>query len=651
MEMEYVECVTCPLCRDPMCVTIPHVTEHLERKHLLRTSAAVLAGNMFANSQANEEVWIILKEFDQKNKEIEYMEKSKIAALQILYEKDVAIKKLKEEITELKNNVVGTPPEAFQEIEVQKQEIHQLKVKNASLAYEIDTLRKEREAENARLKEYNNSQAIQFKLLKKGLGDEKRSFNFRIDRLTVELSETKDNLDGLKRVNSKITTNCDNLQNRWESTEKQLVEARASSLQNCNESERMKKEIENQHNEILEIKVRNASLISEMENLEEINAQLKEDLKTLKTQVFTGKSVHKLKTGSLTNELFQTKKNLEGLKKENELIKNNCMDLQHLCIKLEEFLEKKCRETSLLSKNLKEIKKNKVVEEKASSKVLEDLNKQIIKLGMGVENEDFNMNNKLETLTQDSTEKIKDMKKSFDKEKVYLEDALTKKESEVTTLRNEFSHALNQANLLNRDLKKHQQNLVEHFQTILKAKQMFRNTSNPVPGVEGSVMKLYEEALDTVVKSLVQDFAGQQVLKINTEAESLHNYLSDRSPSENEEQTEYNEKAQEEWQEQQQMQPNWKAKENCRYGQKAKKQKRGQANGHDPDANIKKSRAHKRRFRCGECERCRKPNCGKCRKCKDMKMFGGKGTVRQACEERKCQEMAGGGVRQEAGPR
>eukprot|EP00092_Neocalanus_flemingeri_P019554 GFUD01021184.1.p1 GENE.GFUD01021184.1~~GFUD01021184.1.p1 ORF type:complete len:635 (+),score=214.47 GFUD01021184.1:73-1905(+) len=610
---------------------------------------------MFANSQANEEVWIILKEFDQKNKEIEYMEKSKIAALQILYEKDVAIKKLKEEITELKNNLVGTPPEAFQEIEVQKQEIHQLKVKNASLAYEMDTLRKEREAENARLKEYNNSQTIQFKLLKKGLGDEKRSFNFRIDRLTIELSETKDNLDGLKRVNSKITTNCDNLQNRWESTEKQLVEARASSLQNCNESEKMKKTIENQHNEILEIKVRNASLQSEIENLEDVDAQLKNDLKTLKNQVFTGK----LKTGSLTNELFQTKINSEGLKKENELIKNNCMDLQHLCLKLEEFFEKKCKETSLLSKNLEEIKKNKVVEEKASSKVMEDLNKQIIKLGMGVENEDFNMNNKLETLTRDSTEKIEDMKKRFDKEKIKLEDALTKKESEVTKLRNEFSHALNQANLLNHDLKKHQQNLVEHFQTILKAKQMLRNTSNPVPGVGGSVMKFYEEALDTVVKSLVQDFAGQQVLKINTEAESLHNYLSDRGPSENddftaapsEEQTEYNEKAQEEGQKHQQTQPNWKARDNCRYGQKAKKQKQVKANGHDPDANIKKYPALKKRLRCGECERCRKPNCGKCRNCKDMKMFGGKGTGRQTCEERKCQEMAGGEVRQEAGPR
>eukprot|EP00092_Neocalanus_flemingeri_P000276 GFUD01000296.1.p1 GENE.GFUD01000296.1~~GFUD01000296.1.p1 ORF type:complete len:452 (-),score=130.40 GFUD01000296.1:42-1397(-) len=53
---------------------------------------------------------------------------------------------------------------------------------------------------------------------------------------------------------------------------------------------------------------------------------------------------------------------------------------------------------------------------------------------------------------------------------------------------------------------------------------------------------------------------------------------------------------------------------------------------------------HKRRLRCGECEGCKKSNCGKCRNCKDMKMFGGKGTGRQACEGRKCQGMAGGKV-------
>jgi len=45
---------------------------------------------------------------------------------------------------------------------------------------------------------------------------------------------------------------------------------------------------------------------------------------------------------------------------------------------------------------------------------------------------------------------------------------------------------------------------------------------------------------------------------------------------------------------------------------------------------------NKRRLRCGECEGCKKPNCGKCKNCKDMKMFGGKNTLRQACVGRKC---------------
>ena len=44
----------------------------------------------------------------------------------------------------------------------------------------------------------------------------------------------------------------------------------------------------------------------------------------------------------------------------------------------------------------------------------------------------------------------------------------------------------------------------------------------------------------------------------------------------------------------------------------------------------------KKRMRCWECEGCRRENCGKCRHCRDMKMFGGKGRFRQACQDRKC---------------
>eukprot|EP00092_Neocalanus_flemingeri_P034345 GFUD01037352.1.p1 GENE.GFUD01037352.1~~GFUD01037352.1.p1 ORF type:complete len:522 (+),score=147.37 GFUD01037352.1:50-1567(+) len=486
MEMEYTEYVTCPLCRDPMCVTIPHVTEHLERKHLLQTSAAVLAGNMFANSQANEEVWIILKEFDEKNKAIEFMEKNKIAALHVLHEKDLEIKARNEKVNELKKKLTGTPKEPFQSIEQQQKEIHELKAKNTSFAYEMDTRRQEYE----------------LKVLENKLKCEKE--------------------------NGKIRRNCETLQSQLESTKTLLVEveARTSRMKKCVENERIThhKETENQRKQILELKNRNASLSSEMENLKfqliavenklkrgkeskAENAQLKDLIKTLKEQLVTEKS--------------NLKENIDGLKKENELIQNNC-------VKFEEFIEKKCVEAKALGRNLEEIKKNcegldkenekiknncinlqrlcvecKVVEEIKSCKLAAVLNKESMKLKIATENE----------------------------EKVYLEDSLAKRESEIVTLSNKFRHALDQANLLNIDLKKHQQNLGEHFQTILKARQIIKNTSNLAPGVDGSVMKMYEEVVDSAVKILVVDSVGQQVLKLSSEIESLHNYLSDKTTS------------------------------------------------------------------------------------------------------------------------
>ena len=42
------------------------------------------------------------------------------------------------------------------------------------------------------------------------------------------------------------------------------------------------------------------------------------------------------------------------------------------------------------------------------------------------------------------------------------------------------------------------------------------------------------------------------------------------------------------------------------------------------------------RHRCGKCENCEKPDCASCAHCIDMKKFGGKGKLRQACKERKC---------------
>ena len=43
-----------------------------------------------------------------------------------------------------------------------------------------------------------------------------------------------------------------------------------------------------------------------------------------------------------------------------------------------------------------------------------------------------------------------------------------------------------------------------------------------------------------------------------------------------------------------------------------------------------------RRKRCGSCDGCRSNDCGDCHFCRDMVRFGGKGTLKQCCEKRKC---------------
>ena len=48
----------------------------------------------------------------------------------------------------------------------------------------------------------------------------------------------------------------------------------------------------------------------------------------------------------------------------------------------------------------------------------------------------------------------------------------------------------------------------------------------------------------------------------------------------------------------------------------------------------------KRKMKCGMCDQCLKLDCGQCRNCKDMTKFGGTGKSKQACMERKCENMA-----------
>ena len=65
-------------------------------------------------------------------------------------------------------------------------------------------------------------------------------------------------------------------------------------------------------------------------------------------------------------------------------------------------------------------------------------------------------------------------------------------------------------------------------------------------------------------------------------------------------------------------------------------------------ARTGKGGGQKRRLRCGDCEGCSRPNCGNCKNCKDMRSFGGKGRLKQVCETRKCEELAGGSQEQDA---
>ena len=67
----------------------------------------------------------------------------------------------------------------------------------------------------------------------------------------------------------------------------------------------------------------------------------------------------------------------------------------------------------------------------------------------------------------------------------------------------------------------------------------------------------------------------------------------------------------------------------------------------DEDLNIKSGKGKRRKLKCGMCEQCQKSDCGQCRNCKDMTKFGGSGRSKQACMERKCENMAEKGEEEE----
>ena len=58
------------------------------------------------------------------------------------------------------------------------------------------------------------------------------------------------------------------------------------------------------------------------------------------------------------------------------------------------------------------------------------------------------------------------------------------------------------------------------------------------------------------------------------------------------------------------------------------------------EVDNKSGKGKKRKMKCGMCDQCLKVDCGQCRNCKDMTKFGGSGKSKQACMERKCENMA-----------
>ncbi|KAF3421234.1 hypothetical protein E2986_06562 [Frieseomelitta varia] len=56
--------------------------------------------------------------------------------------------------------------------------------------------------------------------------------------------------------------------------------------------------------------------------------------------------------------------------------------------------------------------------------------------------------------------------------------------------------------------------------------------------------------------------------------------------------------------------------------------------------NNDKEMSGPKRHRCGVCETCQQPDCGVCISCKDMVKFGGSGRSKQACNRRRCPNMA-----------
>ena len=69
---------------------------------------------------------------------------------------------------------------------------------------------------------------------------------------------------------------------------------------------------------------------------------------------------------------------------------------------------------------------------------------------------------------------------------------------------------------------------------------------------------------------------------------------------------------------------------------KIKKKRKRAPNGAPKPPKIVKAGKRIRRVRCKQCEACRREDCRTCVFCKDMKKYGGPGTMKQTCQARRC---------------
>ena len=97
------------------------------------------------------------------------------------------------------------------------------------------------------------------------------------------------------------------------------------------------------------------------------------------------------------------------------------------------------------------------------------------------------------------------------------------KEKEIEDLRSNLRNASNQADLIKSDLKKHQKNLLEHFQAITKAMLVIRNVDG---SISADVLNLSEKVLDTFAKTLAAEDQNS-----DGRAGGLHEYLSEKMSS------------------------------------------------------------------------------------------------------------------------